>query len=545
MKNLKWHAFLLLLSWTLANVNPAHSSGENGNGVPQDHCIRFRFGKAMTSRQAQAWFCAMAAPKNEDTVTYTLECMQKQGIYITDDDIKEVVLILPYEKCIKDIVETVENEEEEAMFFTDLENDPFENITDAVLCMRMYRNGDDVPVMEDMCLVRSEGDILSLRQKQNRGNQLSDLDQDTLREHYFQYCSSDYEAMYRQNSITLDFLLVSSPNQCDSFVKQKIVSLMEAGESEKVFQIIGYTITVIGILGSLLSLSVFCRPSFLARHHVGYLCIIRSIFDIFMLVYCALSGFIERETDFTLIAETQDAKETFSPSKYGLLQCCSFYIFFMSSEIGVMLITLALSVQRLLAVAIPLKAKVYLNKRVAKKLCVIVVCMCVVIPAICFVMIYIATDFNPSCYITDAHTDFMFHFLIVWSTLFITLPWLTIILITSLTIYYVVISRKKRNELTEMNPNATSQQIEFQKDDFTMIIVVGIGFLIVLVPEMLLNALALVGQNIDLMLSALYIQIATYISLSVKSSLNFFIYFVTNPKFREIIISCVKRTSET
>ncbi len=215
----------------------------------------------------------------------------------------------------------------------------------------------------------------------------------------------------------------------------------------------------------------------------------------------------------------------------------------MPSEIGTMLVTLSLAVQRLMAVATPLKAKVYLNKGVTKKICIIVVCMCVVIPTICFVVIYIASDFQPSCYLTDVDTDFMFHFSIVWSVLFITLPWLTIIIITFVTLYHVVVSRKKRNELTSPNPNAPSNT-GLHKEDLAMVIVICISFFIFLAPEILLNALALIGPNIDMLLSALYIQLWTYIALSVKSSLNFFIYFASNPNFREIILSYITRTRE-
>ncbi len=457
---------------------------------------------------------------------------------------RDFVIILPYEECIDDILQTNEEySDQDALLMTNVEHEAINNVTDAVLCASFfeYNNGilSDRVLEKDTCFVRSEGDIASIRQKQAGGDELSESDKDTLREHYFEHCSAKHEARYRQNTIKIHVQLVSAPHQCQSSGFDKFNALKDSEQKgSTAFAVVAFVITAVGILGAGLSLSVFCRPSFLSRHHVGYLCIERSIFDILMLVYCVQTGFglgkilHRRDADDSMIINSRIITE---------IQCIASFVLFMPSEIGTMLLTLAISVQRLMAVAAPLKAKVYLNKSVAKKICIAVLCICVVISAICAVLVLAANNFKPTCMITDIDMDLMFYFSIAWSIIIIAVPWLIIIIVTISTLYHIVASRRKRNELTSENPNAA--QDELVKEDIVMVILICVGFLIALAPEILLNVASLVGRKsnrVNIFFSTIYIELWMYFALSIKSSLNFFIYFASNPKFREIITSYVK-----
>ena len=420
---------------------------------------------------------------------------------------------------------------------TNVEDEAILNVTDVVLCANFMdnpKNGRRRTLKDDFCVVIPEGDIASIRQKQNKGIELSKMDKNILKEHYFEHCSSEYREKYQQHSVTVEMKLVNAPNQCKSALAQNIEALNQVGEYDRIIAITGFTITAIGFLGAILSLSVFCRPSFLARHHVGYLCIGRSVFDILMLIFCAQSGFGK-------FLYNSDQVESYGASNLRILRCGMFFVFFLFPEIGTMLFTLAISVQRLMAVAMPLKAKVYLNKKVDKKICIAVVCVSLAIPAICFVSMFFATDNYSTCILMDEEEEFMYYFSIIWLAVFIALPWVTIIISTVLTLYYTVVARNRRNEMTSANSD-TSSHLELHKEDFVMVISITFSFLIALTPEILFLVLNLTADIVDtdIMLSRLHIEFGVFITLAVKCSLPFFIFLGSNSEFRQMILGYIK-----
>ncbi len=434
-----------------------------------------------------------------------------------------------------DILEKHEEHNNNATLLAEVEDKALENVTDVVLCANIYDNathGDPKLLKEDICFVNLNEDIAALRSKQNQGTVLSEMDENKLSQYYFRRCSAKYEEKYRENSISVEMRLVAIPSQCKSAFVEDYLVLNQVQKPKDIVRIVGFTVTALGLLGAILSLSVFCRPSFLARQHLGYLCIERSIFDIFMLVYCAQTG-------FTYDISSDQLRGTERPPKaVETVQCCMFFIFFLPSEIGTMLVTLFIALQRLLAVAIPFKAKVILNSGVTKVLCLVILCVYVIVPVICFVVFYVASDFNPSCMIMRTDKAFLFNFLLVWSVIFISVPWLTIVSVNIATLYHIVVARRRRNELTATNPEAQSQS-ELHMRDLKMVVVMSMSFLVAVAPEILLNVMALIGQSGDvyLFLTSIQIELGTYMILAVKSSYNFFIYFGTNALFRRVILN--------
>ncbi len=512
-----------LMVWTSFLVSPANCNEEQGN------CLRFRMDNSPTARQMQAYFCAMSTPPEvADGLDRTLKCMEDYGIHVTDDDMRDFILLLPYEECVEDIVKTNDMYDDgEASLTTNIKDKAIENITDAILCADVL-DTDGKPVKDGYCVVLLEGytDIANIRHKQNRGLKLNETDRNILREHYFEHCSPEYKERYYQNTVTVNMKLVSAPNECKSTVVMAFEALKQVQRYNKIFAVIGFTVIAIGLLGAILSLAVFCRPSFLARHHVGYLCIGWSILDIFMLVYCAQSGFGQFLKD--------DHSGSYRESMLGIVRCGMFFVFFMVPEIGIALFTMALSIQRLFSVAFPLKAKVYLNKTVSKRICIAVVCISLAIPVICFVSLFAVSDFNLSCVLMDADEDFMYYFSIVWSVIVIILPWLSIILCTATTVYYLVVARKKRNEMQSENPT-NAANVELHREDLAMVISITVSFLLTLAPEILFIILYITARNSVVLVSTLYIEVGTYMALAVKSAIPCFIYFVTNGQFRQAI----------
>ncbi len=429
------------------------------------------------------------------------------------------------------------------VMIANVEHEALENITDVTLCARFYTNNKDQNLLhEDTCYARRNKNISDIQNKQKNEIELLESERDMLVEYYFEHCPSDYETKYRQKSIVVDVRVVLANYLCSAAFKQVGESLENTSNSSKIAGIVGYTIVAVGLLGALLSLSVFCRPSFLEQHHIGYMCIGRSVFDVFMLVYCTLLLHYRDDENDISIGVPSGSQDAIGAK--GILDCCAFFVLFMPSEIGAVLLTAALSTQRMIAVAMPFKAKVYLNSSVAKKICAAVICVCVLVPAICFVVLFTGSnDPNRMCALFSINIDIVFYFSLVWSAVFVVLPWIVIVTMTSLTACHLVAARKTRARMATANQNAASQ-IELHKQNLIMVFLIIGTFLVALVPEILLNVVAIMQPHLDMIETSINIEVWTYVILALKSSPNFFICFGSNPQFRQIILGYLKRNGE-
>ncbi len=450
---------------------------------------------------------------------------------------------MPIEDCIENVKKTYEDSvdaNEDATFHANIEHEALENITDVVLCARVYRNSDRKLLTEEHCLANADKNISHIRNKQRSEKELTNSDKESLVGFYFDHCPSDHKDQYKQKYVIVDVKIALAAYMCDAAFFKFEQKLDNESHSVQSVAIAGYVIIAIGLLGALLSLSIYCRPSFLRQHHIGYICICRSVFDVFMLVYCILMLHFGRgETDAHHLYIDKPSGTTNPYGTESLVQCCAVFIFFMPSEIGTVLLTMALSLQRLIAVAIPFKAKVYLNSNVAKKTCAAVLCICVVVSVIFFTVVYtIANDNSLNCVLTAASQgikDTFFIVSLVWSIIFVALPWLAIVVIAISTLYHLVIARRKRAQMAAANQN-TSSHDELNVEDIVMVLVIVGSFLVALIPEILLNVIAILRHHIDMAGTQVNIEAWSYVVLAVKSSTNFPISFGFNPKFREIFL---------
>ncbi len=263
------------------------------------------------------------------------------------------------------------------------------NLSDSVLCASIYtvETLGEAPQLlcEDTCIAVTNKDprLVLYSTKQRRGDQLTESDTSALVHAYFDLCNSFYKSRFEKNEVSIKINLVTFLGECKNTDKLKTFhnTMTETHELSEIIKVVTYIVSSIGLIGNVLSLSVFCRPSFLAEFHIGYQCIARCCYDILMLVYCILSTY-NSEIDFR---DTIFGNEFSETKTITTIHCVSLFFCFMSSEIGTAFLTLAISFERLIAIIIPLKAKIYLNRRTAKKVTIGLVCLSILAPAGLFI----------------------------------------------------------------------------------------------------------------------------------------------------------------
>ena len=152
--------------------------------------------------------------------------------------------------------------------------------------------------------------IVSYSKKQTTGVQITESDKDDLLNVYFDQCRPHYKEKFEQQEVSIKIHLVTYPGECkntfDKIVNNVAMKTRDVGEK---LRIVGYTITGIGLIGNLLCISVFCRPSYIATHRVSYYCLARSCSDNLMLIFCIISLYYYA-LEFSFKAGSDDAFES-------------------------------------------------------------------------------------------------------------------------------------------------------------------------------------------------------------------------------------------
>ncbi len=380
--------------------------------------------------------------------------------------------------------------------------------------------------------------------KQARGVQHTESDQSDLIYAYFDHCSSVYKMKFEQQEVSIKLRLVTYPGECkqtdiDKFINNIVSNTKNARE---ILKIIGYVVSSIGLLGNLLSLSVFCRPSFIAAYHISFYCIARSCYDILMLVFCILCNYNARLEFSSATSSDEDNYNSVPNIQYVIiLQCAFVFAGFMTSEIGTALSTLAISIERLISISIPLKAKVYLTHRVARRVTFGVVCISISIPLGFFLYTYLQNDitFGKDClkFSRDPSSTEFLYFTIIWMVIVILIPWFLILGVTVVTVKKLRAAAKKRQTMTSQN----SSQNDPHKRTKTMSLVIAFSFIVALVPEIIGNAFAILQAiNLSNFYELVHLNDVITLMLAVKSSLGFFLCVTSNDEFRQVIIGYCK-----
>ena len=390
--------------------------------------------------------------------------------------------------------------------------------------------------------------IVTYSQKQTRGVQLTESDKSDLIDVYFEQCSTLYQSKFRKREVSIIIELVTYPGECESTDKNKIFDSIEkkVQKSRKTIRIIVYIVAGIGLVGNLLCISVFCRPSYIATYRISYYCIARSFSDCLMLIFCIISIYAH---DFEF-GHKKDGDETYQSTDpiedyLWILQCVFVFAGFMVSEICSALCTLAISIERLISVAFPLKAKVYLTHRIARRATFGVVCASVLIPLVFFLATYLpkGIDFGEECFnfISDQRSEEFLYFTSIWTGIVILLPWLSILIVTAITLSKLGQASRRRQEMTSAN-NQNAAQNDPNRRTKVMSLVLALGFLVALIPEIINNFVAILQASN--LLGNMYLAVQFYnvfiILLAVKGSMAFFLCFATNAEFRQKILRYFK-----
>ena len=450
--------------------------------------------------------------------------------------------VLPIEDCIENIVETSEDyADQNALMITNGQHEALENITDITLCVKIHKNNNARELLyEDMCYAPTTENISEIQNKQRDNQELSKIEATTLIEYFFDHCSNDYETRYRNKEVVVNVRIV--PLYCDPVFIEVGEMLQEKTKASEPVVLVGYVISSIGLLGAILSLSAFCRPSFLQQHHIGYLCIGRSVFDICMLAYSTLQLYFRDDVLDDVSVKVASASTTETDVK-NIVRCCAFFLLCMPAEIGTVLLTMALSLQRMIAVTWPFKAKVYLNSTVAKKIIIAVVCVSIIVPIVSFVILFATSrgtiGHDYMCALFSIEKDVGFYFSIAWSCIVIAVPWIIIVGLTAVTMYQLAKARRNRARMAASNQN-TGSQSQLQNQNLITVLLLVFSFLFALVPEILLNTIVILNPHLDLVEKSLNLENWIYVALALKSSPGVFIYFGSNLQFRQIILGYVK-----
>ncbi len=383
---------------------------------------------------------------------------------------------------------------------------------------------------------------MSFNRKQNAEAEITRQDENDLIYAYFEFCSSHFKSKYEEYNVIMNVRLVAFPSQCTGKYKEFAESVNQGLDMLIYFNVIIYILALIGLVGNILSLSVFCRSSFIAAHHIAYYCIARSIYDISMLMFCVIVSYHRGHTDVSIsysIHERSDLPETYVDN----LMCLALFGLFMPSELGTAYLTLTLSFGRFFSTAFPFKAMVYLTHRIAKRVTIVVVIITVLVPLCTFLPTYLLYGFGAEC-ITFNRNPTGKHFLyftIVWTCVVILLPWILVLsftIVTGFKMQEAAVNRQQMMSGDAINPNDVAQDKRIK----LMSMAIASSFLVALVPEIILNAFGIVHSLNKLSLTkATELSGVIVILLGLKSSLGFFVYFATDVEFRQAIMGYCRK----
>ncbi len=386
--------------------------------------------------------------------------------------------------------------------------------------------------------------IVSYSNKQTTGVQITESDKDDLLKVYFDQCSPHYKAKFEQQEVFIKIHLVTYPGECKNTFDRIVnkVAMKTRGVREKL-RIVGYIIAGIGLIGNLLCISVFCRPSYIATHRVSYYCLARSCSDNLMLIFCIISLYYYA-LEFSFKAGFDEVLESINEDKDYLviLQCAFVFAGFMTSEISSALLTLAISVERLISVVFPLKSKTYLTRQLARRVTFGVICISVLVPLVCFLAINVPVpvDFGSEClkFNKDPTSAEFLYFTIIWTVVVVLLPWITILVVTAITLWKLREASKRRQQMTSATSAAQNDPHRTTK---LMSLVIAFSFIITLIPEIIINAFAILqASNLSQFYAAVHLNSVIIVLLAAKSSLSFFLCIATNERFRQIVLGYFK-----
>ena len=316
-------------------------------------CLAVKFEmSSMNPKRLQVLYCYMSfAQTGDKSARQVLRCIAENGIELSDPDIAEVIQIKPEDECVEDIIEKKEalDSGEDYALQTDLANDKLGmlNISDSVLCATIYTTDSADPKIlhEDVCFSsNTDKRIVSYSRKQNLGEQPTESDETDLVYAYFDHCSPLYRSRFEKKDMRVEIELVTFPGECHSTKYNKEVenAIINNQDFLQHFNIAIYILASIGLVGNVLTLTVCCRPSFIADQHISYYVIARCIYDTLMLIYClVLVGFIGANLDVG--SNTHEEYVDEMGKFFATFQCISFYVFFMTSELGTAFLTLIIS----------------------------------------------------------------------------------------------------------------------------------------------------------------------------------------------------------
>ncbi len=295
---------------------------------------------------------------------------------------------------------------------------------------------------------------MSFNQKQNAGTEITGLDKHNLIDAYFDFCSAHYKSQYDENRVIVNLKLVTFPSECSGKAKEFDNSVNLGLDVMIYFNIGVYILSAIGFLGNILSLSIFCRPSFIADHHIAYYCIARSVYDKLMLIFCVIVSYHSGHTGVGTNLG-RHGKNDLTESIVDNLLCLSLFGLFMPSEVGTSLLTLTLSFGRYCATAFPLTARVYSTHHNAKKATLVIVVITVLVPVTPFLPTYFLYGSGADCITFSkgpSSNDFLYY-TIIWTGLVILLPWVLILIFTILSACKMQEAALNRQQMTSPNAN--------------------------------------------------------------------------------------------
>ena len=374
---------------------------------------------------------------------------------------------------------------------------------------------------------------------------MTESDKIDLIDVYFERCNTDFRSEFEKQEVRITIRLVTYTGECKN-TDEKIVNntARKTQGVREILRIVAFIIAGIGLIGALLSISVFCRPSYIAAHHISYYCLARSCSDCLMLVFCIITIY-NPHLEFSFKRDSDEKYESVDLVDYMLvLQCVFVFVGFMISEIATALLTLAMSIERLVSIRFPLKSKVYLTSRLTRRVTFGVICISVLIPLAFFLATYLTNsiDYASECpkFSQDPSTVEFLYFSIIWAAVVILSPWGMILVVTVLTVLELRKAAKKRGTMTSPTNNAAAQNDPHKRTKM-MSLVIAFTFLAALVPEIIMNVFGILqASDVSQLYLAVHLNNVQIVLLAGKSSLGFFLYFATNDGFRQVILGYCK-----
>ncbi len=503
-------------------LSPQNDGNENTLHDPTlPECIRINMTGPSTPRRNNVMLCMMLSPEDIDQkVDFVLDCMAKNDIYTTDEDMVGFISVHPYHECIA----SMHDLDDKHRVLTNLRNKDTENMTlSSTLCIEVYISEKHREKQEfyrtDACFTndpRLEG--MSLDEE---GMPIMSTDKDIVEEIYLETCYQPDVGKsidHIMEDDVMDFRIVPMADQCKRRIFRDF-GIKQSGY--KTIYKVGLGVSGAGMVGCLILIGALLGKEYRQSHKISPLLALQITFNLFLLGIC-LKQNVEYVLEYSLAV-----RPFVSPS------CIAGLYFFVMTSSGSVQVMLAIAIERWYAIAHPFFHRTKCTIKFNVKIAAFIVALSNILSIFTVVSTYFF-ELTSFCRLQQQSDALIAGaaYSIAWSILVCLIPWILIFIFTGVTGWKLIQHSAARREMTSQDTRGKNEH-----KVTIMVLLSFINFVVWSVPEVGVRVISLLFHlKLTYFHQIEIFNIIIFVGIEWKCLILLVIYFVMDKEIREQIV---------